>query len=164
MPVISPQGGSMTGRLSMFGPMISPDTSGFTSSPASGGGTTPYRCPDTLDLFGQAPAPASPSVPPARARVPMTSVICGLRGFLSSASADLQESLESKLRRRLDGAGSTLFSLIWRRKATPAGRPYYQLAASARRTSGSAFGSWPSPVKEDARSSARHGYMKTGNL
>src|SRR6516162_9442653 len=38
-----------------------------------------------------------------------------------------------------------------------------QLAASARRTSGSGFGSWPSPVKEDARSSARHGYMKTGN-
>jgi hypothetical protein len=34
----------------------------------------------------------------------------------------------------------------------------------ARRTSGSGFGSWPTPLKEDARSSARHGYMKTGNL
>jgi hypothetical protein len=93
----------------------------------------------------------------------MTDAICGLNGFLSSASAVLQSSLESRLRRQLDGAGSTLFSLIWRRKATPAARPYYQLAASARRTNETACGSWPSPVKEDARSSARHGYMKTGN-
>ena len=82
----------------------------------------------------------------------MTSVICGLRGFLSSASASLQSSLESKLRRQLDGAGSTLFSLIWRRKATPAGRPYYQLAVLGRRTSGSGFGSWPTPKERDYRS------------
>jgi hypothetical protein len=75
----------------------------------------------------------------------MTSATCGLRGFLSSPSAALQSSLESRLRRQLDGAGSTLFSLIWKRKATPAGRPYYQLAASARRTSGSDCGSWPTP-------------------
>src|SRR6516164_9494086 len=155
MPVISPQGGSLTGRLSMFSPMISPATSGLTSSPATGGGTTPYRSPDTLELFGQAPAPASPSVPPARARVPMTSVICGLRGFLSSASADLQSSLESRLRRQLDGAGSTLFLLIWKRRATPAGRPYYQLAALARRTSGSGFGSWPTPMKVDGEGGRR---------
>src|SRR6516164_11013031 len=138
----------MTDRLSIFGLMTSEDTTASTSLQGSAAGTTPFRCLDTLDLFGQVPVPASPSLSQARARVPMTSVICGLRGFLSSASADLQSSLESRLRRRLDGAGSTLFSLIWRRKATPAGRPYYQLAASARRTSGSEFGSWPSPVKE----------------
>ncbi len=49
-----------------------------------------------------------------RARRPMTNATCGLRGFLSSASATLQSSLESRLRRRLDGAGSTLFSLTWK--------------------------------------------------
>jgi len=86
----------------------------------------------------------------------MTSVICGLRGFLSSASADLQESLESKLRRRLDGAGSTLFLLIWRRKATPAGRPYYQLAVSGRRTSDSEFGSWPTTSSRDCAGPIDH--------
>jgi hypothetical protein len=75
----------------------------------------------------------------------MTHVICGLRGFLSSASAELQQSLESRLRRQLDGAGSTLFSLIWKRKATPAGRPYYQLAVLGHRISGNGFGSWPTP-------------------
>jgi hypothetical protein len=48
----------------------------------------------------------------------------------------------------LDGAGSILFSLIWKRKATPAGRPYYQLAASARRTSETGFGSWQTPRGE----------------
>jgi hypothetical protein len=46
----------------------------------------------------------------------------------------------------LDGAGSTLFSLIWNSKGTPAGRPYFQLAASARRTSDNGCGSWPTPL------------------
>ena len=75
----------------------------------------------------------------------MTNATCGLRGHLSSPSAALEQSLVSRLKRRLDGAGSTLFSLTWKRKATPAGRPYYQLAASARRTSETEFGSWPTP-------------------
>lgn len=101
----------------------------------------------TTDLFGQALAPASHSLPPARVRRPMTSATCGLRGFLLSPSSALQSSLESRLRRRLDGAGSTLFSLTWNRKATPAGRPYFQLAASGRHTSDSDSGlsAWPTP-------------------
>lgn len=49
------------------------------------------------------------------------------------------------MKRRLDGAGSTLFSLTWKRKATPAGRPYYQLVASGHRISGTGCGSWPTP-------------------
>ena len=75
----------------------------------------------------------------------MTNVTCGLRGHLSSVSAALEQFLVNRLRARLDGAGSILFSLIWKRKATPAGRPYYQLQASVRRTKGNAFGSWPTP-------------------
>jgi hypothetical protein len=101
------------------------------------------------DLFGQAAVPASRFPLPERARRPMTNVICGLRGFLSSESAALQESLVSRLKRQLDGVGSTLFSLTWRRKATPAHRPYYQLAVSARRTSDSDCGSWPTPCQQD---------------
>ena len=135
----------MTDQLKLFPLMTCEDTSGCISLPGLGAGTTPYRCAGTLDLFGQVPVPASPSAPPERARRPMTHVICGLRGFLSSASAELQQSLESRLRRQLDGAGSTLFSLIWKRKATPAGRPYYQLAVLGHRISGNGFGSWPTP-------------------
>jgi hypothetical protein len=146
-PDICPQETSTSDQSSMFdlttcGPILP-----ATSSQESADGPTPCDSPDgtMLDLFGQAAAPASPLVPPARARRPMTSVTCGLRGFLSSASAALQEFLVSRLRRRLDGAGSTLFSLTWRRKATPAHRPYYQLAVSARRTSDNDCGSWPTP-------------------
>src|SRR5215471_16822617 len=99
----------------------------------------------TTDLFGQEVAHASPSAAPARARQPMTNATCGLRGWLSSASADLQSSLESRLRRQLDGAGSTLFSLTWSRKGTPAGRPYFQLAVSGRPISETDSGSWRTP-------------------
>jgi hypothetical protein len=75
----------------------------------------------------------------------MTSATCGLVGFLSSPSAALQQSLENRLKRQLDGVGSTLFSPIWKAKATPAGRPYSQLVASGRRISDNDFGSWPTP-------------------
>ena len=43
-----------------------------------------------------------------------------------------------------------MFTLTWKRKATPLGRPYYQLAASALRTSGNDCGSWPTPTLHDA--------------
>jgi hypothetical protein len=143
----SRRGTSMNEASPMCGPMTSEDTRSAISSPASADGPTPYGSPDgpATDLFGQAHAHANPSAPPVKARRPMTNAICGLRGFLSSASAALEQSLVSKLKRRLDGAGSTLFSLTWKRQATPAGRPYFQLAASARRISGSDCGSWPTP-------------------
>jgi hypothetical protein len=85
----------------------------------------------------------------------MTNATCGLRGFLSSASAALEQSLVSRLRRQLDGVGSTLFSLTWNRKATPAGRPYFQLAASAHRTSGNDCGSWPTTRSTDGDKNVR---------
>src|SRR6516225_9296074 len=150
----------MTGQLIMFELEILTDTTDVISSLGSADGTTPCRCAGTKDLFGQAHALASLSARPARARRPMTSVICGLRGFLSSASASLQSSLESRLRRQLDGAGSTLFSLIWKRKATPAGWPYYRLAVSARRTSDNEFGSWATPSSRDWKDS--EGMSQTG--
>src|SRR3990167_3444031 len=142
-----PQETLMSDQSLTCGPTISSDTHKPISSQASAAGPTPSDLLDgpTLDLFGQEVAPVNLLVPPERARRPMTSAICGLNGFLSSASAALQQSLESKLKRRLDGVGSTLFSLIWKRKATPAGRPYYQLAASGLRISDSDCGSWHTP-------------------
>lgn len=79
----------------------------------------------------------------------MTLVTSGRHGSPSSASAALQSSLESRLLPRLDTAGSTLFVETWKRKATPLRRRYWEHTASARRTSGSACTSVPSP---DARS------------
>jgi hypothetical protein len=57
----------------------------------------------------------------------------------------LTSSLASRLKARLDGRGSTLFSLTWKPSATPAGRSFSLLRASARRTSDTAYSSWPTP-------------------
>jgi hypothetical protein len=46
---------------------------------------------------------------------------------------------------QLDTAGSTLYKLTWKRKATPLGRRYLERAASVLHTGGSGFGSWPTP-------------------
>jgi hypothetical protein len=128
--------------LTTCGPIVN-----ATSSPASADGPMPCASLDgpTTDLFGQEVAPASRSAPPAKVAVAPTIGIYGRIGAVSSASADLQRSLASRLRRQLAGAGSTLFSLTWRRKVTPRGRSYCQLAASARRISEQEFGSWPTP-------------------
>lgn len=148
-------------------PTTSGDTCSVISLRGSRDGPSPSDLRDgpTTDLFGLAVAHASLSRPPVKARRPMTNVTCGLRGFLSSASADLQSSLVSKLKRQLAGAGSTLFSTIWKRKATPAGRPYYQLVASALRTSDSDCGSWLTPQTGDGKAtSIKFGTQKQNML
>jgi hypothetical protein len=64
-------------------------------------------------------------------------------------SGDLSQLLQRNLARQLNGRGSTLFNLTWKERATPAGRVFYQLAASGRRTSeqerGSSESYWPTP-------------------
>lgn len=64
---------------------------------------------------------------------------------VSSRSAALQSCLESRLRARLDSAGSTLYALTWKERATPSGRPIFARRASVPRTSDSDSGSsgWP---------------------
>jgi hypothetical protein len=73
--------------------------------------------------------------------------------------------LANRLKRQLDGAGSTLFTLTWVRKATPLGLPYYQLQALGRLTSGRAFGSldtWPMPQSRDGAHSRSGMPERTG--
>lgn len=82
-------------------------------------------------------------------------------------SAEFSQRLQKNLARQLSGRGSTLFNLTWRERVTPSGRPYYQLAASARRISDSGFGSWPTAQSRDgthgggqakrAKGETRHG-------
>jgi hypothetical protein len=141
----------MTDQSSKSPPMMSEDMSGVISSPALPDGSLPSRCQDTLDLFGQDHAPANPSPQPEKAKHQAMNAICGPNGSDLSAQFDRQSSLANKLKRQLDGVGSTLFTLIWRKKATPLGRPYYQLAASARRTSDSDCGSWQTPQSGDSK-------------
>jgi len=66
-------------------------------------------------------------------------------------SADLCASLESKLRADLDVNGSPEYDLTWRQWDMPQGPQICALRASARRTSGSDCGGWPTvSANEDA--------------
>ena len=109
------------------------------------GQTTPHS--------GQVRARASRSRKRGAARAPKTSATSGQSGSGSSASACLQSSLESRLRVRLASGGSTLFSLTWKERVTPAQRRICALRGSARRTSDNACTSWPSPVVNDSKGS-----------
>ena len=123
------------------------DTPSATSSPESESGATRSgsQAGRMTDLFGQEVAPARPSAQPEKARGLMTLATSGRIGIGSSASAALQLSLASRLKQRLDTAGSTLFSLTWRTRTTPLGRRYLERAASGHRTGGKGFTSWPTP-------------------
>src|ERR1700744_1014421 len=112
----------------------------------------PSGLPLTEQPDGQTPPPSGPArVHASRsrkrgaARASKTSAISGQSGSGSFASACLQSSLESRLRVRLASGGSTLFLLTWKERVTPAQRRICALRASARRTSGNACTSWPSP-------------------
>ena len=78
----------------------------------------------------------------------------GRNGSASSGSAVLQSSLESRLRALTASSGSILFSLTWKERVTPAGRPICALRASVPRTSASGSTSWPSPTVNDTKASA----------
>ena len=128
------------------------------SLPESASGVTPCASPNGLTTgpFGQALAPASLSASQGQDAALPTNAICGPRGSISSASADLELSLVSKLKQRLGTAGSTLFNLTWKVKDTPAGRSVSLLRVSKRPISDSASGSWPTPnANEDAAGSLR---------
>ena len=83
----------------------------------------------------------------------MMLVTSGRNGFGSSASADLQRCLESRLMQRLDTAGSTLWDWTWRAKATPLRRRYFQRQVLERRTSATGFSSVPTPNTADNNAS-----------
>src|SRR5690349_577836 len=80
----------------------------------------------TVDLFGQEVAPVRVSQRRAKAKGLKPLATSGLVGLASSASQDLQRSLESRLIKQLDSAGSTLFKQTWKRRVTPLGRRYLE--------------------------------------
>jgi hypothetical protein len=49
-----------------------------------------------------------------------------------------------------DTIGSTLYAMTWKARHTPSGRSIFALRASARRTSGNGFTSWPTPQANNA--------------
>ena len=113
-----------------------------TSSQELASGPTPCGGQDgqTTAPFGREAAPANLSARQAKALGLLTSGTSGQPSTTSSASAALTSSLVSKLRARTALVGSTLYSLTWKQRDTPAGRSISALRASARRISVSASG------------------------
>lgn len=135
----------------------------------------------TTDLFGQPLAPVRPSPAPGQTfdvlsatRAALcrtlselersiasdagtsgrpTSATCSPSFSGSSASAALNELLESRLRAQTDGLGSTLYRLRWKCWVTPLGRRIPALRASARPISDSACIGWPTPTVGNANGS-----------
>lgn len=79
----------------------------------------------------------------------MTSGICGPLSSTSSHSVRLRSSLVNRLQAKTASVGSTLYKLTWKERVTPAGRSISALRASARPTSDSGSGGWPTPMQTD---------------
>lgn len=137
----------MSAASPTFDPTTSSSTIGAISLPGSDSGPMPSELLDSppTNLFGPDHAPASPTPRRASKRVKKTPATSGLPGADSLASASLQQCLESRLRLRLEKAGSTLFNLTWSERATPSGRRYLARQVSVRRISVKDCTSWPTP-------------------
>lgn len=135
------------GPLSMSIHPILPATPGATSSADSDCGNLLCDGQDgrTSERSGLARAPVSPTPWPARAGATSTSETSGPSGDALSTSADLQRSLESRLRLRLEGYGSPEYALTWRHWDMPSGQPIFAVRASRLRQSGSVYSGWAAP-------------------
>lgn len=124
------------------------DLANAISSPESASGHTPCDAPDgrMIGQSGQVHVPVNLSARQAKAAGLMTSGTYGRASSGSLNSVNLQLSLVNRLRARTDLLGSTLFNLTWKQRNTPLLHSIFALRASARRTSGSDFSSWPTPM------------------
>lgn len=104
---------------------------------------------DQLSLFAEGFL-ASPGASPDSNAEQTTTAISGRRceGLLPllGHAGSLARTLAALFRTRWV---STEFSLIWKLSATPAKRCVFRLVPSTRRTSATAFGSWPTPTVVD---------------
>lgn len=124
-------------------------------SPGSASGAMRCDAPDGPTTGPSGPAPARASLSPRQAKAAglLTSGTFGPPSTGSSDSADLTRSLASRLRRKTDLLGSTLYALTWKERVTPSGFSISALRASAHRISGngsiSRRAAWPSPQASD---------------
>ena len=141
----------MSDQLRRFGDWTLDDLGNVTFSPESADGLSRSEWPafPTMSQSGQALAPASHSATPASGAEPQTSDICGLNSCASSRSAALQESMASRLQAAVGGNGSPEYETTWKAMAMPAQPPICVLRASARRTLGSGFIGWHTPMASD---------------
>jgi len=137
----------MNDQSKMCAQAMSETLSNATGLQALQFGHTPCVLPvgQTTDLYGLALAPANLSARQAKALGLLTSGTCGQPSTTSSSSASLTQFLANRLQAKTASLGSTLYSLIWKHRATPQGRLIPALRASVRRTSANDCTGWPTP-------------------
>ena len=120
-----------------------------TSSQASLFGPTLFDSPAGPTISHAGPEAVRAQASPVRAKEQglMTLVTSGRNFIGSSASAALQQSLESNLRTRLDTAGGTLYRLIWKVRHTPLRRRYLvrRVLEVQTRDIACTLSGWPTP-------------------
>ena len=131
--------------------MISEDMTAATFSLESEDGISRSLSLSGNGRPGLAPARASRSASPAKAKGKRTPDTCGPLFTASSPSADLQRCLASRLAERLDVNGSPEYALTWKEVDMPWGPPICALRASGRRISDNGSGGWPTPKDTDSR-------------
>ena len=161
----------MSDQLKMFEQTTSKDTHSATGLPESEGGRLHLENLESQTSIpsGQGHVPVSHSLRQGKEREQLTSDTSGPNSTVWSKSADLQESLVSKLQESLERLGSTMYKLTWREKNTPQGWSYSQLVASARRIKDSASiglpkTSWPTPTQRDHKGGYRNGRIRNGKV
>lgn len=143
----------------MCSPVTSPDTRNVISSPGLADGAMPCASQDglTTDLFGQEVVHANRSAVRGRGSDLKTLATSGPTGTLSFSNVGLQSFLENRLKALLPGCGLTLFTLTWKQQATPSGRQYCLLRASAPRSVVTGLGSWQTPTTRDGKGESGRG-------
>lgn len=128
------------------------DSNSATFSQESVDGVMRSDSPDgqRTDPCGQAHAPANHLALLGNIAEQTTADMFGLSLHASSASANLQLSLENKLRVLLDVGGSLEYVLTWKRWDMPSGPPICALRARARPTSDNGFTPRVSDHKESS--------------
>lgn len=121
-------------------------SSNVTSLPESESGVMRFERPDgqMIEKSGPALAPVNLSAWPGKEAELRTSGTYGLRSTSLLESADLQLSLENRLRQKTALSGSALYKMTWKTRATLSGRLICALRASVLRTSGKDSTSSPS--------------------
>ena len=122
------------------------------SSPVSEAGHSPCASPDgpTINPCGQVPAHASRLALLDKELENLTKDTCGRTSETSSASANLQSSLESRLRAQMDVNGSPEYRLTWKHWPIGSRRQICALRASERRIGDNACSGWRTPTSGDA--------------
>ena len=147
----------------MFDPAIWMVMTNATFLQESRAGAPLFDSPEslTMNLCGPGVARANLSARQAKEKGLLTSDTFGRFGTILLSSAALQRSLANRLAARMDLCGSTLFKLIWKEWVTPAGRRFFLLRASKRRTNDTESSSWPTPTARDWRSEKSSPEFKT---